>query len=490
MIDENNNSIIEESKLESISKPNHETLSETEKVSSPSDGTATEMEVENEEIIGWNGPNDPENPLNWPAPFESSMFAPAVSQVMTEFHSSNNLLGTFSVSVYVLGFVIGPFVAAPLSELYGRLYVYHTFNILFIVFTIACAIAPSFPSLIGFRLLAGCAGSAPLTIGGGTVADVVHPQNRGSAMAWYILGVVCGPALGPVAGGFLAQAKGWRWVFWLLTILDGAITIPMVLFMRETYAPAILERRAARLRKVTGNTSIRSQMHSGLSPREVFVRAIIRPAKLLIFSPIVLLLCIYTGLTYGYLYLLFTTFTPIFEDQYHFSNGIAGLAYIGMGIGGLVSVITLAVVSDRLMNKYTKGERKPEDRLLVMMYATPLIPIGLFWFGWSSKANTHWIVPIIGSAFITSGIVCVFVPIQTYLVDAYTIYAASALGCNAAVRSIFGAVLPLAGQKMFKNLGLGWGASVLAFIALAMAPVPLIFFYKGEYLRKRFAVVL
>lgn len=138
---------------------------------------------------------------------------------MAEFHSSNTELAGFVVSVYVLGFVFGPFLIAPLSELYGRLYVYHTCNILCVVFSIACAVSNSLSSLIGFRFLAGCAGASPLTLGGSTVGDVVHPEKRGSAMAVYLLGITLAPVLGPVIGGFLSQAKGWRWVFWFLAII-------------------------------------------------------------------------------------------------------------------------------------------------------------------------------------------------------------------------------------------------------------------------------
>ena len=146
------------------------------------------------------------------------MFAPAVPQLMVEFHSTNTELAAFVVSVYLIGFAAGPLVIAPLSELYGRLYVYHVNNILFIIFTVACALTPSLSALIGFRFLAGCAGSAPVTLGGGTIADVIHPGHRGLAMALYILGMLLGPNLGPVAGGFLTQAEGWRWTFWVLAI--------------------------------------------------------------------------------------------------------------------------------------------------------------------------------------------------------------------------------------------------------------------------------
>ncbi len=78
--------------------------------------------------------------------------------------------------------------------------------------------------------------------------------------------------------------------------------------------------------------------------------------------------------------------------------------------------------------------------------------------------------------------------LQMYLVDAYSIYAASALAANTVVRSIAGAVLPLAGLRMYEVLGMAWGNSLLGFIALALVPVPYMILKWGEYLRKRFEI--
>jgi len=141
----------------------------------------------------------------------SSMFAPGVPELLKDFHIDNTNLATFVVSVYILGFAAGPLIIAPLSELYGRLLVYHVFNVLFICWTVACALAPDINSLIVFRFLAGACGIAPITNGGGTIADIMRPEQRGGAMAIWALGPLLGPVLGPVAGGYLAQAEGWRW---------------------------------------------------------------------------------------------------------------------------------------------------------------------------------------------------------------------------------------------------------------------------------------
>ena len=152
------------------------------------------------------------------SPLASSMLAPAVPQVMTEFKSTNQELASFVVSVYILGYAFGPLSIAPLSELYGRVPVYHVCNVLFIVFTVACGLSSNLNMLIGWRFLQGTFGSCPLTIGGGTISDMIIQQKRGGVIAIWALGPLMGPIIGPVAGGFLAQAKGWRWVFWVIAM--------------------------------------------------------------------------------------------------------------------------------------------------------------------------------------------------------------------------------------------------------------------------------
>ena len=146
------------------------------------------------------------------------MVAPGVGQIMDDFHTTNITIGQLAVTIYLLGFACGPLIIAPLSELYGRVPAYHVCNLLWIIFTVACAVATNMPMFVIFRFLAGCAGSCPLTIGGGTVVDVIPQQSRGAAMSIFAIGPLLGPVLGPVAGGFLAQAEGWRWIFWVLTI--------------------------------------------------------------------------------------------------------------------------------------------------------------------------------------------------------------------------------------------------------------------------------
>lgn len=284
-------------------------------------------------------------------------------------------------------------------------------------------------------------------------------------------------------------------------MVSGTFAILSLIFMRETYGPTILQKKTNRLRKETGNQELRSKFDVGLSPRDFFIRGIIRPAKMLAFSPIVLSTSIYVGVVYGYLYLLFTTFTIVFEDTYHFSSGSVGLTFLGLGVGSLSGLGFFAWSSDYIIKKKTaeadaiaaaagqpSAGMKPEYRLPMLIPGAILIPVGLLLYGWTAKYHVHWIVPIISTALIGVGNMAVFMCVSMYLVDAFTVYAASALAANTVIRSVMGAVLPLAGQKMYNALGLGWGNSLLAFVALALVPVPWILLKWGEPLRKRFEI--
>jgi multidrug resistance protein len=270
--------------------------------------TTGSEELQDLNIVDWDGPDDPANPQNWTpkkkwgiiaalaavtliTPLASSFFAPGVPQVLKAFHESSNIMAAFVVSVYILGFAIGPLIIAPMSELYGRKWLYNICNLLFVIFNVACALSKSMGMLIAFRFLAGCAGSAPLTLGGGTIADLFPPQQRAGAMAIWSMGPLLGPVVGPVCGGFLVEAMSW--------IFGGAFGLLLLVVGQETYAPIILEKKAAALRKETGNLNLKSKLAKDIPPREIFVRAITRPMKMLFLSPIVGLMSLYIAINYG-----------------------------------------------------------------------------------------------------------------------------------------------------------------------------------------------
>ena len=266
---------------------------------------------------------------------------------------------------------------------------------------------------------------------------------------------------------------------------EGTITLINFVFMRETYGVVIIARKTRALQRSTGNMNLRSRYDQGLTTGRLWRNTLIRPAKMLVFSPIIFLLSLFMAIVYGYLYLLFTTFPVVFGEYYHFSIGITGLVYLGLGVGNLIGLMMFGIYSDKvLLKKAANGELKPEYRLIPMVWTAFTVPIGLFIYGWSARYAVHWIVPVIGTGFFGIGLLVTLVCTLTYIVDAFTEYAASATAANAVMRSLFGSTLPLAGPKMYSALGIGWGNSLIAFIALAGCPIPLLFYKYGERIRK------
>lgn len=203
------------------------------------------------------------------------------------------------------------------------------------------------------------------------------------------------------------------------------MTILCFIIWRESYAPVLLERKAARLRISTNNPSLRSKYDKGLSPRAYFMNSIGRAIKILIYSPIVLTLSVYMGLVYSYFYLLQTTLTPVFETNYGFTSSIVGLAYLGIGIGFLMGQLGYARAGDSILGRMTRksgsSEMKPEYRLPLCILGGALVPVGLFWYGWSVQARVQWIVPLIGTGVIGVGNCLIFVrpfrPVQRQIAD-------------------------------------------------------------------------
>ncbi|KAH8162915.1 hypothetical protein CIB48_g5343 [Xylaria polymorpha] len=394
----------------------------------------------NEVMVDWEGPDDPAHPPELVTNPQNLHHYTRISCDLQHIPSAHHIRSRSAA-------------AAP--ELYGRNVVMNASNFGFLIATIVCAVSNSIALFLVFRILQGLAGCAPLVLGGSMIGDLVVPEKRGRALS------------------------GWQ----LGPLLSGVLTL-LYLLTPETYHSVLLARKAARLQKGDGSRTYVAVGSTRSTPRELLRKSIVRPLKMLVKSPIVLILSLQLAVVYGFLYILFTTFVFVFEGQYQFQAGPAGLAYLGIGIGFLISLVGNGLTSDYIAKKEAKGgEIKPESRLTPMLLGVLLIPLGLIWYGWTAQYKVHWIVPIIGTSFIGIGVNLVWIPVQSYLIDAFTIYAASALAANTVVRSVFGVVLPLAGQPLYDRLGLGWGNTLLAFIALATVPLTWLIMKYGERIR-------
>ncbi|KAJ5801905.1 Major facilitator superfamily domain general substrate transporter [Penicillium pulvis] len=452
-------------------------------------------------------PNDPKNGFNLPAAvkwtivlicafstlacsFSSTVFAGAIIQIEDFFHVREEI-AILSVCLYVLGFALGPLLWGPLSELYGRQSIYLITMGASVLFEgAATASKPDrVAALIVLRFLVGSFSSAAISNSPGVVADIFVPAERGLAVMVYSMFPFLGPTLGPVCGNFLAAGAGWRWVNVLCTVFFAMMFVVGLVFVPETYAPYILRRRAKILSKETGKVFV-SKLDIGIPPktlRATLSTAITRPIVMAIREPISTAMAVYAAIIYGILYLIFAAFPIIFITERHWSQGVSGLSYIGIMIGQILAVPFYVVLEIKYRKKIACKAvvPNPEMRLEPAFYGAVMLPVSLFWFAWTSYTGIHWAVGLVGTIFFGLGNVLVFISMTNYLIDTYSLFAATAAATNAMARALFGFAFPLFTTYMYNNLGTQWASSIPAFLSLAFTPLPFIFFRFGSKLRAK-----
>ncbi|KAI0177515.1 major facilitator superfamily transporter [Pestalotiopsis sp. NC0098] len=473
--------------------------------------TTTAPDPNDPDLVTWTGPDDPENPKNWAfgrkwltvfvvstftliSPLSSSMVSPALTTIGQEFNVPAGTEQALILSVFVLAYAVGPLAWGPLSEIYGRMLVLQTTNVLYLFFNLGCGLSKTKGQLIAFRFLSGLGGSAPLAIGGGVLGDLFNAEERGKAISLYSLCPLLGPAIGPIIGAYVTQNTTWRWTFYATTIADAAIQISGIIFLRETYVPVLLAWKKRKLIKETGNDNLHTPFdHPDRTLAKTLRIAFVRPFRLLGTQIILQVLALYMMFLYGLMYIVLVSFPSLWAspapEGYGESLGISGLNYISLGVGFFLGAQVCAPLQDRVyagLKARNGGPGRPEYRVPMMVPGAVLVPVGLFIYGWTAEYKTHWIGPNIGAALFAAGTIIGFQCVQTYLVDTYTRYAASAVGAATVLRSLAGFGFPLFASSLYDRLGLGWGNSLLAFLAIAIGlPSPIMLWFYGEKLRKR-----
>ncbi|KAI0123477.1 major facilitator superfamily domain-containing protein [Xylariales sp. AK1849] len=450
-------------------------------------------------------PNDPRNPMGFSMATKwaitmlvalatlavalvSSAYTGGIREIIMEFGIGQEV-ATLGVSLFVVGFAIGPLLWAPLSEVFGRQVLFIGTYAALTAFNAGCAGAQNSWTLIILRFFAGAFGSSPLTNAGGVVADLFPASHRGLAMSIFAAAPFLGPVLGPIIGGFLGEAAGWRWVMGFLAAFSGFFWIVGSLFVPETYAPVLLRKRALKLSKMTGKhyASKIDADRGKVTLAQSLKTALSRPWILLLKEPIVLLLSIYMAIIYGTLYMLFAAFPIVYQEERGWSQGIGGLSFLGIAVGMMFAICYVIPDNKRYIRteKAHGGFAPPEARLPPALVGTVALPVGLFWFAWTNSPSIHWMVSIAAGVPFGFGMVLVFLSIMNYLIDSYTIFAASVLAASSVLRSLFGAAFPLFTTYMYNNLGIHWASSVPGFLALACVPIIFLFYHYGAAIRMK-----
>ncbi|KAI1143240.1 MFS general substrate transporter [Hypoxylon sp. FL0543] len=456
-------------------------------------------------LVTWDGPDDPANPFNWPrwlkwavtlltslggmvTLMSSTMIAPALPDISRDLHT-NDATTQMTLSIFVLSYALGPMVLAPMTEVFGRKPVWILSCCFYILWNTVCGFSRTNSVLIASRFFAGLGGSVQYAVENPVLADCWRPEQRGLSFAIATFLPLFGPAIGPIIGGVLTGSVGWRWIFWVLSIFDAVLMFTAFAVFPETYAGTILHRKAQRLRKETGHEYYTVYEQEGKSLSRVLAVSLARPCRMLLRQPLIQLMSFFLAYNYGILYIVQSTFATLWIERYGQSVSVSGLHYIAIAVGCIIAAQVGARVTDSIWQRLkarAKGETQPEYRVPLMIPGAVLIPVGLFWYGWSAEARAFWILPDIGIAIFSCGIILGTQAMQAYVMDSFPKHVASASAASQMLRNVAAFAFPLFAPKMYQTLGYGWGNSLLAFVFLAIGiPAPLILWRYGAKLRTK-----
>jgi MFS family permease len=320
---------------------------------------------------------------------------PATPVLMQHFGISRTV-ALLSLTLYTMGIAIGPLFIAPLSEVFGRKYVYIASLTMLLAFTAGAGAAQSFGALLACRTLAGILGSSTVAIGAGSIADIwALGKSGGTASLFFILGPFLGPTLGPLAGAYVMHDRGndWRWTMWLLLIVGAPIWIGAII-MNET-SHTILSRKYGYVKDLPSEKAL-----FAAAAEKIFI-GIKRPTRMLCTEPIVISLSLYTAFAYATIFSYFGSTSYVLQRYYHFNLREVGLSFTSVIIGYLLAALMFGIFDKTLFAKAAaaaNGNAAPEHRLYAGMVGSIFLPASLFWYAWVVKMNGHW------AALVASGI--------------------------------------------------------------------------------------
>nr|ODN86187.1 polyamine transporter 1 [Cryptococcus depauperatus CBS 7841] len=452
-------------------------------------------------------PGERSNPKNWGVAYRwfltalagllvlNSTFASSapsgIMGDMIKYFGFSQEVAVLTLSLFIAGYCVGPIIWGPMSESYGRRPIFIGTFVVYTGFQVGCALSKNTGSILVFRFLSGIFAAAPLTNSGALMADIWDGDNRGKAMSLFSLAPFAGPSLGPIVAGFIqVSGTNWRWVYWITTIFAGFCLAVIVILIPETYAPKILAIKAKKLRKETKEDRWYAPLErQDSSWKARFNDIVCKPFIILALEPMLQAVTLYMSFVYGVVYLLFEAYPFVFVKNHGFNTGEEGLTFLGFFVGGVLCVVLFTTVIEPRFLRHAKERAPappiPEKRLELCVISGVSLVIAMFWFGWTSYSSIHWISPVLAGGLIGVAALGMFVSLFNYIIDVYLWTAASALASATVFRSLFGAAFPLFAVQMYDKLGTQWASSLLGFIALVLAPIPIVLIKYGHKLRAK-----
>lgn len=466
--------------------------------------TETVVHDDKEYVILTFATGDKENPYEW-SPWKKRMvstmlnlmtlfiglattaYSSGISSMVAELNASQEQ-GQLGLFTFNIACAIAPMVLAPFCELVGRKVIYAGAFLCFDLLFIGLALGKDIGTIIGLRLLLGLCGCVGTILVGGTFDDMYVPHERSRPMAMFSWVAIFGTVAAPIYAGFIDQAIGWRWIEGIQGLANVPLLICIFLFFPETRGGVALHKRAMQLRKATGDERYVAEGDIYTPDIKSMLKASsVKAIHMLVTEPVVLFFGLWIAFCWGVTFLFLSVISITFAEKRGWSEGVAGLPYIGLALG-----TTLAWGAHHFqMRKYDRMTANPdvvvtpEARLYGAMFGAIWLPVGLFIYSFTQYAFLHWIGPCVGLVLIAFGIYFVFESTYSYTADCYGESASSAIAGQGLMRNTLGAVTPLFASQFFHNVGSQYAGLILALFGTVLSLIPFIFMKFGPKLRAR-----
>ncbi|TPX14676.1 uncharacterized protein E0L32_005071 [Thyridium curvatum] len=426
--------------------------------------------------------------------YSAGAYALAAEPLRQRWHVTDTEYN-IGITLFVAGFGFSPMILAPVSEAHGRYWVFVGSGLVFFFGTLGCAVTSSYPGMLVSRLVTGCGAAVYAALTGGVVSDLYHKEHRNTPMTLYSLSIMFGTGMGPLVSGAVVDSLGWHWIFYLQLIAIGVTTTIIFFFFEETRSNVILTRKCQwlngkKLRRAESRQRVLFAVGSGQALKvdiSILWTSFAFPLRLLATESVVFWFSLWLSFAWCILYMQFSSIGFVFRRTYDFSSTEVGAVYTSVIVGAILGSI-LAVAQapiTRLLLPRSTMTNTPEQRLLSPCVQSIFLPIGLFWFGWTSRQEISWISPAIAIGSCTLGIFSIYLAVFDYLADTYHRYASSAIAASSMCRNILAGIFPLITSKMLTNLTLGGAGSLLGGLGVLLTIIPWLLFFFGRKIRAR-----
>ncbi|KAF5851545.1 hypothetical protein GGP41_004408 [Bipolaris sorokiniana] len=444
------------------------------------------------------------------SPLTASVYLPALPAIAKEFGVSYSAIN-LTVTTYM---GITPMFVGAYADSAGRRPAYMFCFVVYMAANIGCALAPNYPALLVLRMLQSAGSSTTVALAQGVVSDIITSAERGRYVSYMSTPVLLGPSLGPVLGGTLAQYLGWRWIFWILTIMCGTLAVVFVVWMPETcrgivgdgsvrpkhiaHRPLwwvgkdVLATRSSRKQQVQINGQDGEHSVTGPSPsgQQAVTKHKFKAlhALMLLLRPNMAFLLLYSSLIFANFYCIMTSIPAQFTSIYHLTDLQTGLIYLPLGLGTIVGSQVAGRSLDWNFRRHCNllglpYERKRQQDLSSFPIERARLEVGvpalilgtcvvLVW-GWVLHARTHLAVPCVMLFLAGLGLTGFSNVVSTLIVDMNPTAASAATASNNFTRCLVGAGASAAIQPMIDGVGSGWAFTILAGISMVASPLTL-----------------